>query len=133
MSTFTGVAGLVHWDSDNIGELTSFSLDVNHEPVESTVLTDTTRSYEVGILNWSGSAEVMWSDDDTGQVAMWTELLTPVVKEMIFYPEGSTTGDIKWTGNAYIISHSLSTSINSMVTLSIGFQGTGALTKAAVS
>ena len=45
MATYTGVAGLVHWDGDNIGELTSFSLDVNHEPVEDTVITDTARSY----------------------------------------------------------------------------------------
>ena len=133
MTTFTGVAGLVHWDGDNIGELTSFSLDVNHEPVEDTVITDTSRSYQAGIVNWSGSAEVMWSDDDTGQVAMWTELLTPVVNEMIFYPEGSTSGDIKWTGNAFITNHSLTSSTNSMVTMSISFQGSGALAKGAVS
>ena len=73
------------------------------------------------------------SDDDTGQVAMWTELLTPVVKEMIFYPEGDTSGDIKWTGNAFITNHSLTSSTNSMVTMSISFQGSGAIAKAAVS
>ena len=129
MATFTGVAGLVHWDGDSIGEITSFSLDVNKEPVEDTVISDTARSYQVGILNWSGTAEVFWSDVDSAQVAMWTELLTPVAKEMIFFPEGSTTGDIKWTGNAIITSHSLTSSTNSMVSLSISFQGTGALVK----
>jgi hypothetical protein len=129
MATFTGVAGLVHWDGDSIGEMTSFSLDVNQEPVEDTVISDTARSYQVGILNWSGTAEVFWSDVDSAQVAMWTELLTPVAKEMIFFPEGSTTGDIKWTGNAIITSHSLTSSTNSMVSLSISFQGTGALVK----
>jgi hypothetical protein len=129
MATFTGVAGLVHWDGDSIGEMTSFSLDVNQEPVEDTVISDTTRSYQAGILNWSGTAEVFWSDDDTGQVAMWTELLTPVAKEMIFFPEGASTGDIKWTGNALITSHSLTSSTNSMVSMSISFQGTGALVK----
>ena len=129
MATFTGVAGLVHWDGDSIGEITSFSLDVNQEPVEDTVISDTARSYQVGILNWSGTAEVFWSDVDSAQVAMWTELLTPVAKEMIFFTEGSTTGDIKWTGNAIITSHSLTSSTNSMVSLSISFQGTGALVK----
>ena len=129
MATFTGGAGLVHWDGDSIGEITSFSLDVNQEPVEDTVISDTARSYQVGILNWSGTAEVFWSDVDSAQVAMWTELLTPVAKEMIFFPEGSTTGDIKWTGNAIITSHSLTSSTNSMVSLSISFQGTGALVK----
>ena len=129
MATFTGVAGLVHWDGDSIGEITSFSLDVNQEPVEDTVISDTARSYQVGILNWSVTAEVFWSDVDSAQVAMWTELLTPVAKEMIFFPEGSTTGDIKWTGNAIITSHSLTSSTNSMVSLSISFQGTGALVK----
>ena len=129
MATFTGVAGLVHRDGDSIGEITSFSLDVNQEPVEDTVISDTARSYQVGILNWSGTAEVFWSDVDSAQVAMWTELLTPVAKEMIFFPEGSTTGDIKWTGNAIITSHSLTSSTNSMVSLSISFQGTGALVK----
>ena len=129
MATFTGVAGLVHWDGDSIGEITSFSLDVNQEPVEDTVISDTARSYQVGILNWSGTAEVFWSDVDSAQVAMWTELLTPVAKEMIFFPEGSTTGDIKWTGNAIITSHSLTSSTNSMVSLSISYQGTGALVK----
>ena len=129
MATFTGVAGLVHWDGDSIGEITSFSLDVNQEPVEDTVISDTARSYQVGILNWSGTAEVFWSDVDSAQVAMWTELLTPVAKEMIFFPEGSTTGDIKWPGNAIITSHYLTSSTNSMVSLSISFQGTGALVK----
>ena len=129
MATFTGVAGLVHWDGDSIGEITSFSLDVNQEPVEDTVISDTARSYKVGILNWSGTAEVFWSDVDSAQVAMWTELLTPVAKEMIFFPEGASTGDIKWTGNALITSHSLTSSTNSMVSMSISFQGTGALVK----
>tara|TARA_R100001594_G_scaffold135056_1_gene176544 strand:- start:503 stop:901 length:399 start_codon:yes stop_codon:yes gene_type:complete len=129
MATFTGVAGLVHWDGDSIGEMTSFSLDVNQEPVEDTVISDTTRSYQAGILNWSGTAEVFWSDVDSAQVAMWTELLTPVAKEMIFFPEGASTGDIKWTGNALITSHSLTSSTNSMVSMSISFQGTGALVK----
>ena len=129
MATFTGVAGLVHWDGDSIGEMTSFSLDVNQEPVEDTVISDTTRSYQAGILNWSGTAEVFWSDVDSAQVAMWTERLTPVAKEMIFFPEGASTGDIKWTGNALITSHSLTSSTNSMVSMSISFQGTGALVK----
>jgi hypothetical protein len=129
MATFTGVAGLVHWDGDSIGEMTSFSLDVNQEPVEDTVMSDTARSYQAGILNWSGTAEVFWSDVDAAQVAMWTELLTPVAKEMIFFPEGASTGDIKWTGNALITSHSLTSSTNSMVSMSISFQGTGALVK----
>ena len=129
MATFTGVAGLVHWDGDSIGEMTSFSLDVNQEPVEDTIISDTARSYQAGILNWSGTAEVFWSDDDAAQVAMWTELLTPVAKEMIFFPEGASTGDIKWTGNALIRSHSLTSSTNSMVSMSISFQGTGALVK----
>tara|TARA_R100000655_G_scaffold51610_1_gene89407 strand:- start:6338 stop:6736 length:399 start_codon:yes stop_codon:yes gene_type:complete len=129
MATFTGVAGLVHWDGDSIGEMTSFSLDVNQEPVEDTVISDTSRSYQAGILNWSGTAEVFWSDVDSAQVAMWTELLTPVAKEMIFFPEGASTGDIKWTGNALITSHSLTSSTNSMVSMSISFQGTGALVK----
>ena len=129
MGSFTGVSGLNHWDGDSIGEMTSFSLDVNQEPVEDTVISDTTRSYQAGILNWSGTAEVFWSDVDSAQVAMWTELLTPVAKEMIFFPEGASTGDIKWTGNALITSHSLTSSTNSMVSMSISFQGTGALVK----
>ena len=132
MATFTGVAGLVHWDSDNIGEITSFTLDVTHEPVENTALTSSFRSHLAGILSWSGSCDVNWSDTDTGQVAIWTELLTPVTKTLEFYTEGNTSGDIKWSGSAFIVSHNLTSSVNSMVTSSVSFTGTGGIVKATV-
>ena len=130
MASFTGAAGLVHWDSDNIGELTSFTVDETSEPVECTTITSSFRAYKPGINAWSGSAEVQWSDDDTGQVALWTELATPVEKTLTFYPEGNTSGDITYSGNALITSMNVTSSVNSMITTSISFQGTGGLTKA---
>jgi len=112
--------------------LSAWTLDVNQEPVESTVLGSSARSFKPGIITWTGSAECFWDESDTAQNQIDTDMATVDTKTLELYPEGTTSGDTYFTGTVIISSISRNSSVNGMVTASFSFQGTGGLTKTTV-
>jgi len=132
MASHTGVDGVLKYDSNAVAELTSWTLDVNQEPVESTALGSSARSFKTGIINWTGSAECFWDESDTAQSQIDTDMSTVTTKTLELYPEGTTSGDTYFSGTVIISSISRSSSVNGMVTASFSFQGTGGLTKTTV-
>jgi hypothetical protein len=72
---------------------------------------------------------VFWDElDTTGQGA----LVPGSEVNVRFYPEGTTTGDIYYTGQAIVTGKTITGSFDGMVESTITVQGTGALTSAAV-
>lgn len=126
MATHTGSEGTVHIGANAIAEIRSYSYEESHEAIEDTSMGDTARTYKTGLTSWSGSVEVFWDETDTtGQGAM--TIGASVVCN--FYPEGAVTGDIYHTGTALVSSISRNAEMAGMVEMSIGLQGTGALTE----
>ena len=132
MASHTGVDGVLKYDGQPVAELSAWTLDVNQEPVESTVLGSSARSFKPGIITWTGSAECFWDESDTAQNQIDTDMATVDTKTLELYPEGTTSGDTYFTGTVIISSISRNSSVNGMITASFSFQGTGGLTKTTV-
>jgi hypothetical protein len=132
MASHTGIDGVLKYDSNAVAELTAWTLEINQEPVESTALGQSSRSFKPGITTWTGSAECFWDETDSAQSAIDTDMSTVTTKTLEMYPEGTTSGDTVFSGTVIISSISRSSSVNGMVTASFNFQGTGGLTKATV-
>ena len=89
-------------------------------------MNDTSKTFQSGLKSWNGSLNAFWDETDTtGQEA----LTVGSSATLNLYPEGATTGDIYYYGTAIVTSVGIANPTNGMVTRSIGFQGSGALTK----
>jgi hypothetical protein len=125
----TGSEGTIKVGTDTVGELRSYSLETTADTIESTNMGTTARTYKAGLTAWSGTASLYWDELDAGQTALviGTEITIKV------YPEGASTGDKYFSGNAIVTAKSVSASFDGLVESSISFQGTGALTLASAS
>ena len=132
MGIHTGVSGLIKWDSNTVGELTGWSLDIQQDVIESTNINASARSFKPGITSWTGTADVMWDETDAAQIAFDTDLASVAAKTMQFLPQGNDSSDTSYTGSALITALSKTASVNGMITSSISFQGTGGITRATV-
>ena len=130
MATHTGSEGTVKIGSTAVAAIRSYTLNENADTVEDTSMGSNVRSYKPSLKSFDGSLDVFWVESDVGgQDALTVEA------EITFsvYPEGSTTGDVYYTGSAIVTSRSITASYDGMVEMSIGIQGNGALTSATVS
>ena len=127
MATHTGSEGTVHIGTNAVVEIRSYTLNESADTVEDTVMGDPARSFKPSLTSFDGTIDVYWDETDTDGQA----LLVPSAEVTIkFYPEGTATGDTYYTGTAIVTSRSISASFDNMVEMSIGVQGTGALTTA---
>ena len=129
MATHHGKEGQVTSAGTVIGNVTGFTLDTTHDTVEDTSLSSTTKSFVAGRGTFTGSVDMNYDETDTPQ----TTLLTGTSLAFIFLPEGNTTGDESFSGTGIVTSMSISVPLDGIVTRTVAFQGTGALTIGTVS
>ena len=130
MATHTAAEGTVtvkptdSGTATSIGSITSFSLDENVELIDKTLLSSTYKAQAAGSKSFSGSIECFWDEADAPQ------LLTIAGAELSFQilPEGATSGDYGYSGNAFIESTSISAAVDGMITMPVNISGNGALT-----
>jgi hypothetical protein len=130
MATHTGSEGTVRVGATNaVLEIRSYSVEETADTVEDSSMGDGYRSFKTTLKGWSGSVDVFWDElDTTGQGA----LVPGSEVNVRFYPEGTTTGDLYYTGQAIVTGKTITGSFDGMVESTITVQGTGALTSAAV-
>jgi hypothetical protein len=128
MATHHGKEGVVKAGSNVIGEVGSFTLETSADVVEDTQLSDATKSFLAGRTSFSGTLEMHYDETDTAQ-----ETLT-VGSSISFtlLPEGNTSGDQSFAGSGIITGMSINNAMDAVVSRSVTFQGTGALTKSTV-
>ena len=128
MATHHGKEGVVKAGSNVIGEVGSFTLETSADVVEDTQLSDATKSFLAGRTSFSGTLEMHYDETDTAQ-----ETLT-VGSSISFtlLPEGNTSGDQSFAGSGIITGMSINNTMDAVVSRSVTFQGTGALTKGTV-
>jgi predicted secreted protein len=125
MATHTGSEGTVKVGASAIAEIRSYSIEETADTVEDTSMGDSYRTHKTTLKSFSGSVDVFWDETDTnGQTALTVGSEVTIA----FYPEGSTTGDVYYTGTAIVTSKSVTGSFDGMVESTINVQGTGALT-----
>ena len=132
MATFTGENGKVEIidlnDSANgttVAEVRSWTVEHTKDVIEDTVMGDAARTYKAGLHQFTGSMEVVY--DSTHTTA--TNAFDPAQDGALtveFYPD-ETTGE-KFSGSVLVTSVSRTSSFDDLVTATVNFQGSGALT-----
>ena len=137
---FTGKDGRLLLDDLEQVKVTNWSITGNLEMLETTSLGDNQRTYCPGLQEFSGSATLLYYNDDAGRNDASTALRKVLrvdgvsqgdtVDMRLRLLEGSTNRDVQLT--AYITSVSFGASVGEVSSAEINFQGTGALTAVTV-
>ena len=128
MATHHGKEGVVTAGGTAIGELTGFTIETTGDVVEDTSLSDSTKSFLAGRTSFSGTLEMHYDEADAQQ-----ETLTAGSSiSFVLLPEGNTSGDQSFTGTGLVTGMSINNTMDGIVSRSVTFQGTGALTKSTV-
>ena len=137
---FTGKDGRLLLDDLEQVKVTNWSLTGNLEMLETTSLGDNQRTYCPGLQEFSGSATLLYYNDDAGRNDASTALRKVLrvdgvsqgdtVDMRLRLLEGSTNHDVRLT--SYITSVRFGASVGEVSSAEINFQGTGALTAVTV-
>ena len=120
MACYAGKAGVVSIAGSNVAQVRSFTVTETSDTAECTAMGDTYRSHISTLKSWEGSAEVVWDKQDDSITVGGSEVA------LIVYPEGS--GD-NLAGDIIITSIEVTAEFEDVITASINFTGTGALTR----
>jgi len=124
MATHHGKEGVVKAGGTAVGELTGFTLETTGDVVEDTALTDATKSFVAGRTSFSGTLEMHFDETDSPQ----TSLVAGASLAFILLPEGNASGDRSFTGTGIVTGMSVNNSMDAIISRTVTFQGTGALT-----
>ncbi len=124
MATHHGKEGVVTAGGTGVGELTGFTLETTGDVVEDTALTDATKSFVAGRTSFSGTLEMHFDETDSPQ----TSLTAGSSIAFILLPEGNSSGDRSFTGTGIVTGMSVNNSMDAIISRTVTFQGTGALT-----
>jgi hypothetical protein len=129
MAVHTGSAGLIKIGSNTVAEVTAFTMETTADVIESTELSDTSKTYEVSRKSGTVTIEAAWDETDTnGQIAL--QEATGVT--LLLYPEGADSGDYFYTVPAIVTGNSVSVTMDDLIRLSISCQINGAITRGTV-
>ena len=124
MATHHGKEGVVTAGGTAVGELTGFTLETTGDVVEDTALSDATKSFLAGRTSFSGTLEMHFDETDSPQ----TSLTAGSSIAFILLPEGDASGDRSFTGTGIVTGMSVNNSMDAIISRTVTFQGTGALT-----
>ena len=124
MATHHGKEGVVTVGGTGVGELTGFTLETTGDVVEDTALTDATKSFVAGRTSFSGTLEMHFDETDSPQ----TSVVAGASLAFILLPEGNASGDRSFTGTGIVTGMSVNNSMDAIISRTVTFQGTGALT-----
>jgi TP901-1 family phage major tail protein len=121
---------------DIIGRATSASLSVSMETRDTTTKDSAGWQENLeGLKNWSLSGDGLVTYSITGDYDTPDELFTLLNNRTLVKVKfgSATSGEIDYTGDAYLVSYEQEAGVEENVTYSFGFTGTGVLTQASVS
>jgi len=124
MATHHGKEGVVKTGSNVTGEVTAFTLETTGDVVEDTSLSDSAKTFVAGRTSFSGSVEAHFDETDASQETM----IVGTSLAFTLLPEGNSSGDASYTGSGIITGMSISNTLDGVISRSVTFQGTGALT-----
>ena len=126
MAAIAGKGGSARLGLNTIAEVTSWSLDISADMLDSTSLGDTWREFVAGLNGATGSVEVKWDvvTDTNGQAALQTAFLAGTTVTLDLY----TNATKYYSGSAYISSLSIEEPVEDLVTATFEAQFTGVVT-----
>jgi len=96
------------------------------ETADTTAFGSSSRSFIVGLESATISISGLWDATVDGYMKGGTE---PASRSFIYGPAGSTSGNVKYTGEAIMTNYSISSPVGDVVTYSADLQVTGAVTR----
>ena len=105
--------------------LTSVDFPEVIETAETTAFGATSKSYIVGLRDATISVSGLWDATVDGYI-IGTE---PATRSFIFGPAGSTSSNVKYTGECILTNYSISNPVGDVVTFSLDLQVTGNVTR----
>lgn len=128
-ASYHGKGGALTLGGTALGQVKEWTINETVDVVETTTMGDTSREYLAGIKGFEGSADVLYmssdNSDDTGLAA--GEITVGTTYAGIFYPAGES-GNVSYSGSVIVTGIEVAATFDDVVTASISFQGTGALT-----
>lgn len=124
MATHHGKEGVVKTGANVTGEVTAFTLETTGDVVEDTSLSDSAKTFLAGRTSFSGTVECHFDETDTSQ----EEMVVGSSLTFTLLPEGDTSGDASYSGSGIVTGMSISNTLDGVISRSVTFQGTGALT-----
>ena len=126
MAAIAGKGGSARLGANTIAEVTSWSLDISADMLDSTSLGDDWREFIAGLNGATGSVEVKWDipTDTLGQTALQNAMLAGTTVTLDLYVNATKY----YTGTAYVSSLSIEDPVEDLVTATFEAQFTGAVT-----
>lgn len=111
-----------------VGEVKSFTLNINSDTIEASAIGDTWKASLAGLKSWDVSIECNYDPSDDAQA----DLVEGASVDMVMYPSGNTATREKFTGTGIVTSVSIPVESTSVVAYSVTVTGNGALTRGVV-
>ena len=120
-----GKDGKVMIGINAVADIKSWSLDISHDMLEDTAMGDSSKTFISGLLESSATADGTWviSTDTNGQTALQTAFLAGTSVSIKLHVDTTHY----YSGTAYISSLSVENDVADLVTVSLEFQGSGAI------
>ncbi len=115
---------VLHVGGTAIGNATGFTVDTTHDVVEDTALGASMKSFLVGRGTFTATIDMNFDETDSGQ----TTLVQGASASFEFMPEGSASGDRKFSGTGIVTGMSVGVTLDGVTTRTVSLQGTGGLT-----
>lgn len=138
MAILTGNNGVLKIDDDGgsptaIAAVRTFTLDITSDTIETTTMTNDTRTYVKGLSSFSGSADIFFDEaefptDGSGEIIGLNPNLQNVGTSPYTIELFLDSTSHKFTGEIIITGFSVSSSMDGMVEATISYQGSGGAT-----
>lgn len=130
MSKYNGNSGVIQAVTTGgslaaVGQVKNFTVETTAAELDATSMGDAWDVVMAGRKSWSGSLEAHYDPADTAQI----DLLAGESVDLDLRPEAGN----KLTGTAIVTTRGITVDKDDIVSVSISFKGTGALTPAAVT
>jgi predicted secreted protein len=118
-----GKGGSVKLTANTVADVTSWTVDIAIDMLDSTSLGDDWREYVAGLAGATGSVECNWAvaTDTNGQTALQTAALAGSTVTLNLYTNDSNY----YSGSAYVSNVNVADPVDDLVTATFDFQYTG--------
>ena len=136
MATLRGEQGAVQFDAAGSSNATivgtrSWSLTVTKETYETTDHGDTFRAFIGGLVSGSGTVELVYDPDATGQAAFLEDVVTtndPADATFELFTTGTTTGSDSVSFAGIITDMEITSTVGELVVVTCSFVTSGTIT-----
>ena len=136
MATLRGEQGAVQFDAAGSSNATivgtrSWSLTITKETYETTDHGDTFRNFIGGLVSGSGTVELVYDPDATGQAAFLEDVVTtndPADATFELFTTGTTTGTDSVSFAGIITDMEITSTVGELVVVSCSFVTSGTIT-----